>query len=78
MQKKEATSLQVLVCAIHSTGKKSSNTRSEIMSEHTEFLDDLVDVSEMQDALEENFNLDPSVARETMVEWFKELIERYR
>ena len=47
------------------------------MSEHTEYLDNLCDIHELQYCLEEQFELDKATSKPSMLEWFKELIERY-
>jgi len=47
------------------------------MSEQTEYLNDLIDMSEVESTLEEEFDIDSKEAKASMVEWFKELTERY-
>ena len=47
------------------------------MSEYTEYLDDLVDMSEAETCLEEAFEIDEATARASMLEWFKILQERF-
>ena len=47
------------------------------MSEQTEYLSDLIDMSEVEGTLEEAFDIDAKEAQASMVEWFKELIKRY-
>lgn len=48
------------------------------MSEQTEFLDDLVDMHEVQEALEETLGVSEEEAKASMLEWFKELTERFK
>jgi hypothetical protein len=46
-------------------------------AEHVEYLYDLMDLGEMQDALEEGMDIDETTAKQAMLEWAKELVERY-
>jgi len=48
------------------------------MSEYVEYLYELADQCEMQDSLQEAFEIDKETARQAMLEWAKELVKRYK
>ena len=45
--------------------------------EYVEFLYDLMDLGEIQDSLQESFEIDTETTRQAMLEWAKELVIRY-
>lgn len=43
----------------------------------TEYLDDLTDTCEMRNCLEETFGVDSETSKKALVDWAKEIIQRY-
>jgi hypothetical protein len=47
------------------------------MEEHIEYLYDLIDIGEVQNSLQEAFDLDEARSKEVMLEFAQQLVERF-